>query len=112
MPDSVPDTITRYFEAADHGDTDALVALFTEDAVVIEETKTWRGRTEIRTWQQERAPRQEDEYTPQMSDVDRVTDDEYLVTGDLKGEVPGGQAKLQWRFKLAGGGISHLHIAP
>jgi ketosteroid isomerase-like protein len=112
MPDSVPDTITRYFEAADRGDTDALMALFTKDAVVIEEARIWRGRTEISAWQQERAARQKEEYTPQMSEVDRITDDEYLVTGDLKGEVPGGQAKLQWRFRLAPGGISHLHIAP
>lgn len=110
MPDSVPDVITRYFEAADHGDTDALMALFTEDAVVIEEGKTWRGRTGIRAWQEERASRQAEQYTPQMSEVDRVIGDEYLVTGNLTGEVPNGQVKLQWRFQLTPGGISHLHI--
>jgi len=110
MPDSVPDVVTRYFEAADQGDTDALVALFTNDAVVIESGRTWRGSAEIRAWQQERAARQEEQYTPQVLDADQVTADEYLITGDLRGEVPGGQVKLQWRFGLTPDGISHLHI--
>ena len=39
MPSPVPDAITGYFEADARRDIDAIVALFTEDAVVIDEAK-------------------------------------------------------------------------
>lgn len=42
----------------------------------------------------------------------RTGEDEYLVTGSLEGNFPGGTAKLNWRFTLAGDRIRHLHIAP
>jgi len=41
----------------------------------------------------------------------RTGEDEYLVTGSLEGNFPGGTAKLNWRFTLAGDRIRHLHIA-
>ena len=39
-------------------------------------------------------------------------DDEYIVTGRLEGNFPGGTAALRWRFALAGDLIRRLHIAP
>lgn len=43
MTTAVPEVVTRYFEADARRDIDALVALFTDDAVVIDEGKTRRG---------------------------------------------------------------------
>jgi hypothetical protein len=47
-----------------------------------------------------------------FTDADRTGPDKHLVTGSLTGNLPGGTAKLRWRFALAGDSIQHLHIAP
>jgi len=57
MPGPVPDVITRYFEADARRDTDAIVALFTEDAVVIDEGEEWHGISKIRAWREGPAAR-------------------------------------------------------
>jgi hypothetical protein len=110
MPSAVPDVITRYFRADSRRDTDAIVALFTEDAVVVDEGQTWRGVSEIRAWRDGPASRYR--YTTELSGTDRTAENEYLVTGGLTGNFPGGTAKLKWRFTLADDSIGHLHIAP
>ena len=102
--------ITRYFEADARRDTDAIVALFTEDAVVIDEGEDWHGISKIRAWREGPAARYE--YTTELYDTVRRDDDEYLVTGSLEGNFPGGSAALRWRFTLAGDRIRNLHIAP
>lgn len=50
MDTPVPDVVTRYFEADARRDTDAVVALFTGEAVVVDERQTWQGTTRIREW--------------------------------------------------------------
>jgi ketosteroid isomerase-like protein len=110
MPASVPEVITRYFDADARRDTDTIVSLFTEDAVVIDESETWRGSNEIRAWREGPAARYE--YTTEVHGTDRAGDDEYIATGRLEGNFPGGTAALRWRFTLAGDLIRRLHIAP
>ena len=110
MPSPVPDVITRYFEADAQRDIDAIVALFTEDAVVIDEAETWRGISKIRAWREGPAARYQ--YTTEVFGTDRRGDDEYLVASRLEGNFPGGTAELGWRFTLAGDRIRQLHIAP
>ncbi len=110
MPSAVPDVITGYFEADGRRDTDALAVLFTDDAVVVDEGRTYRGGGEIRAWR--RGPASQYQYTTQLSGTDRTGPDEYLVTGSLTGSFPGGTATLRWRFTVVGNSIRHLHIAP
>jgi ketosteroid isomerase-like protein len=43
MSGAVPAVIDRYFEADARRDTDAVVALFTEDAEVSDEGQRWHG---------------------------------------------------------------------
>ena len=105
-----PDVISRYFEADARRHIDAIVALFTEDAVVVDEGKTWRGIGKIRAWRE--GPASLYQYTTEVFDTNATGEDEYLVTGRLEGNFPGGTAELKWRFTLAGDRISHLHIAP
>jgi ketosteroid isomerase-like protein len=110
MPSTAPDAITAYFEADHRRDVDAVVALFADDAVVVDEGETRRGPGEIRAWRQGPASRYQ--YTTEVFATDRIGEDEYLVTGRLDGNFPGGTANLRWRFILAGNRIRHLHIAP
>ena len=49
---------------------------------------------------------------PTLLGADRTGEDEYLVTGRIDGNFPGGTAALKWRFTLAGDRIKRLHIAP
>ncbi len=85
------------------------VALFTADAEVVDESKTWRGISGIRAWREGTASRYQ--YTTEVFDTQSAGEDGYLVTGRLQGNFPGGTAKVKWRFTAARDRISHLHIA-
>jgi ketosteroid isomerase-like protein len=110
LDDSVPSAIAGYFEADARRDTEAIVGLFTEDAVVIDEGGSWRGVDKIRAWRE--GPAAKYEYTTELFGADRTGDDEYLLTGRIDGNFPGGTAALKWRFTLAGDRIVQLEIAP
>jgi len=42
LPDNVPDVVGRYFDLAARRDVEAIVALFTDDAIVTDEGETRR----------------------------------------------------------------------
>ena len=109
MSIDVPDVINSYFDADARRDTDAIVALFTDGGVVIDEGETWRGSTEIRAWREGTAARYQ--YTTEVFDTESTAEDTYLVTGRLEGNFPGGTADVTWRFTLDGDRIRELHIA-
>jgi ketosteroid isomerase-like protein len=105
----LPDAITRYFEADARRDTDAILALFTEEAIVVDEGKEHAGIDRIRYWREEVTSRYE--YTTEVVDARRTGKHEYVLTGRLAGNFPGGTADLSWRFTLDGDHISRLYIA-
>jgi ketosteroid isomerase-like protein len=108
---SIPETfvITRYFETDARRDIDAIVALFTDEAVVVDEDQTYQGTAEIRGWQEGAASKYQ--YTTEVLGTERTGEDSYLVTGRLTGNFPGGIVELKWRFTIHGDLISHLEIA-
>jgi ketosteroid isomerase-like protein len=110
MSNAVPEVITRYFEADSRRDIDAIVTLFTDDAIVVDAGETRRGTSEIRAWQA--GPASQYQYTTEVLGTESTGRDEYVVTGRLDGNFPGGTAELKWRFTVAGDRISDLHIAP
>jgi hypothetical protein len=105
---ALPAVVGRYFDADAARDHDAVVALFTDTAVVEDEGGTWSGIDEIRAWRHGPASRYE--YTTDVFGGDRIGDDEYRVTGRLTGNFPGAAADLAWRFTLEGDRIRRLHI--
>jgi hypothetical protein len=46
-----PPAIERYFECDSRHDVEAILALFTPDAVVIDDGRIWQGQADIRAWQ-------------------------------------------------------------
>ena len=108
MSDPVRDVINRYFEADARRDVDEVVALFTDDAVVVDDGETKRGAGEIRAWRE--GPVSRYRYTTRVFDSRRTGDDEFYLTGRLDGDFPGGTAELTWRFTLTGDRIRRLHI--
>jgi hypothetical protein len=110
MSIALPDVVARYFEADARRDIDAIVALFTDDAVVVDEGQTRRGLAEIKEWQVGPASRYE--YTVEVGGVDAAGQNRYRVTGRLEGNFPGGTANLEFDFTIAGELIERLEIAP
>ena len=102
--------VDRYFEADARRDIEAIVALFTDDAVVLDERRTWSGREAIRAWQHGPASRYR--YTTHLAGIARTGAESYRATGHLEGNFPGGTAVLNWDFTLAGDRITRLEIAP
>ena len=107
---SAPETsvITHYFEADARRDIDAIVALFSDDAVVGDEGQTYHGREAIRGWREGAASVYQ--YTTQVDNTKHFDAESYLVTGRLTGNFPGGTAALQWRFTVQNDLISRLEI--
>jgi hypothetical protein len=102
--------VRRYFELDANRDIDSMLALFSDDATVVDEGETRQGIAEIRAWQTGPASRYT--YTTQVLGTVALTPDRYVVTGRLTGNFPGGTAELKWDFTVAGGRIGRLVIAP
>jgi uncharacterized protein (TIGR02246 family) len=109
MSNSVPDVVSRYFSALNSRDGDGLLALFTPDAVVVDEGETWLGTGEIRTWVEDIAFRFQ--YTAEVLGVETAGDGDYVARTRLEGNFPGGSVELTVRFDLDGGQIRRLEIA-
>src|SRR5260370_38506344 len=106
MSPQVPAVITGYFEADKRRDIDAVVALFTADAVVVDEGQTWRGVAAIRGWRE--GPASLYQYTTEVQAAERTGGGTYRGGGRLAGNFPGGTAGLIWAFTAAGGRVSRL----
>lgn len=110
MHTSAPAVIQRYFEAQSARDFDALIALFADDAVVIDEGQTRRGAHEIRAWRQDTVSAYE--YTTDVRGLESVSDGTYVARVRLEGNFPGGTVDLRYRFSVDGDLIRRLEIAP
>ena len=103
-----PEIIRRYFDLASKPDQEGYFALFSDDAVVTDEDKTYRGLTEIQRWRSE-VPLVS--YT--ITDV-TSTGNQTTVTTTISGDFPGSPfAGLKYRFQRYDD--THIHqltIAP
>jgi SnoaL-like protein len=110
----LPTIISEYFAASDRGDQNALVACFTEDALVFDDEREWRGQAAIRRWREKVATAFE--YTVEvrgasaLGPVDGV--ERHDVHMHLEGNFPGGTVDLTNRFGLRDGLIGSLQIVP
>jgi hypothetical protein len=105
-----PDIISRYFQSDADRDIDAIVALFANDATVVDEGETRHGTTEIRAWRTGAASKYT--YTTEVTGTEALGQDRYLVTGRLTGNFPGATADLKWDFTVVDERITRLVIAP
>jgi hypothetical protein len=104
------DLIRRYFDLDANRDIESIVALFSDDAIVVDEGQARHGTEEIRAWQV--GPASKYTYTTEVLDIVPLEADRYVVTGRLAGNFPGGSAELTWDFTVVGARISRLVIAP
>jgi ketosteroid isomerase-like protein len=114
MTSAQPEVIAEYLGAADRRDTDAVVACFAADAVVVDEGRTWRGADAIRRWQDTVATAYQ--YAVELRGADALGEHDgtsrYDFHAHLEGNFPGGQVDLTYRFELRDRRITSLEIVP
>lgn len=103
-----PTAIERYFESDSRRDIEAILALFTSDATVIDDGRAWRGPAEIRAWQL--GPASQYKYTVTLLGIEAAGGETSVAACRLEGNFPGGSAELRFRFTLAQDLIQRLEI--
>lgn len=109
-PDALPPTVTAYLDARDDQRHADAAALFTEDAVVVDDGQTHAGAGEVGAW----TSRTSTEFTYTTTRIgQQVVDAEHAtVVVRIDGDFPGGTATLAQHFELAGDLVSRLVIEP
>jgi ketosteroid isomerase-like protein len=107
MPATLPAPLAAYFSAKNRHDIDAMLAPFSEQAVVKDEGQERRGRAAIREWMEETTRKYR--VTVEVIDVAEA-DATTIVTGLVAGNFPGSPAQLRYSFHLDGGRIARLEI--
>jgi hypothetical protein len=104
----VPEVIRRYFDAAERRDTEAVVATMSAQVEVVDDGRAWHGHDGVRAWKTEVTSAFD--YTTELIGIRDTGPATYVVTGHLTGSFPGGEADLDYAFRLADGLIATLDI--
>jgi hypothetical protein len=105
---SLPEPIAAYF-AADARGAAAVAECFSPHAFVKDEGRTHQGLAAIQAWKA--AASTAFQYTVQPCGLE----DEggfHTVIGRVTGDFPGSPVDLRYRFRLEGGRVASLEIAP
>lgn len=106
MAIDLPKPIAKYFQA-DKGDSEAVVACFSENAVVKDEGQTYTGLDAIKQWKTNSSTQYTYTVEPQaLNESEKQT----IVTGLVAGNFPGSPVNLQYAFTLDGDKITSLEI--
>ena len=104
---TLPDAVTRYFDAANRFDADSAAACFTSDAVVHDEGKDHVGTEAIRSW----VAHTSESYQPQVTVLGaQENGDKLSVAARVAGQFPGSPAELGFELSLRDGKIAELGI--
>jgi len=103
----LPMPISKYFEAQNAHDIDAMLAIFSDHASVHDEGHDAVGRLAIRGWMDETTRKYRVAVVP--TGVDQ-SDAKTIVTALVSGTFPGSPIQLRYRFTVAGEQITDLAI--
>ena len=109
-PDGLPAAIRGFLAAHATRDADAALRAFTATAVVVDDGTTYRGTEEIRGFLSRAGAGFT--YTSTLIGAQRLGDARWVATHRLRGDFPGGEVDLRYRFALDGDRIAELVIAP
>lgn len=109
-PATVPPAIAAYQAAHDRRDVATALARFAHDATVVDDGRTYVGRAGVESFLSTAAS--EYTYPRTLVSANEVAADHWRVTNHLEGDFPGGQVDLSYEFRMAGGFITRLVIAP
>lgn len=103
----LPQPLAPYFAAANAGDVDAQVSLFSANARVKDEGEWRQGHAEIATWARNARASYQHQATPLSVDKDAPV---VFVNAQVAGNFPGSPVVLRYRFELNEGLIDRLEI--
>ena len=105
---NLPSPIQTYFDADERNDGDALVQVFSPDAVVKDEGQSYAGRQAIDAWWREAKAK----YQHVIEPLDGITvmDDVTRVRAKVTGQFPGSPAIINFAFRLSGDQIAELDL--
>lgn len=102
---NLPNIISDLVRAQDNFDSHKYAECFTETAIVYDEGKTHRGKTEIEKW----IRAANDEYKTVMK-PQSFNDDDHILTAEISGTFPGSPLILKYHFELKDSLIQSLKI--
>ncbi len=102
---NVPQVITELIKAQNHFDSSAYADCFTETAVVFDEGKTHKGKTEIKDWIEKAAHQYKVVTKPLEYSADART-----LKAEISGSFPGSPLVLDYQFEFKGQLIDSLKI--
>ena len=104
---TLPKPIANYLAAVEAKDTAMLDLCFTDDALVHDEGRDYRGLAAIRSWKQQTQTK----YKYVMEPLDAsVSGNTVKLRARLTGNFPGSPVDLDYRFTLANDKITALEI--
>jgi hypothetical protein len=107
MTIELPPVVATYFDADRDGNIDAILACFTEDAMVQDEGKMNQGHEAVRAWKIKSSNAYN--YTSVPFSV-TIEAGRTIVTSRLTGDFPGSPLNLSYFFTLRDGKIAALEI--
>ncbi len=107
MKTQLPQPIAAYMQATNAHDTDALLASFTPDALVIDEEQEYHGVAQIRAWREK--TNEQYQFTLDVTDI-AEGGNETVVTTLVSGNFDGSPVQLHFHFTLTGDKIAALSI--
>ena len=106
MTIDLPKPIANYFKA-DKKNGEAIVACFSDEAVVKDEGQTYKGLDAIKQWKANASTKYTYTVEPMFL---RESEEQMIVIGLVAGNFPGSPVNLQYVFKLEGDKIAALEI--
>src|SRR5260221_1011502 len=103
----LPLIIADLLTAQEKYDSNAFSECFSNDAVVFDEGKTYRGKKEVRQWNEMTNAKYKTKYEPlEISN----SEDEIILTAKISGTFDGSPAIIKYHFETKNGKITSLHI--
>jgi hypothetical protein len=103
----VPELLAGYVAAQNARSIDAMLAYFTDDAVVRDERREYRGTSSIRGWMEETTAK----YHPTLEMLDvHTASEEVRLRVSVSGTFPGSPIQLRYDFTLDRDRIARLEI--
>ena len=107
MTAKLPRVLAEYFAATNAHDVEAMIAAFTEDAMVHDEGRDHVGVAAIRAWMKETI----DKYDYKVEPIESSRNgSSAVVLVSLRGKFPGSPITLQYAFTLSGERVAGLEI--
>jgi len=107
MTAKLPRVLAEYFAATNAHDVGAMIAAFTEDAMVRDEGRDHVGVAAIRAWMRETIEKYD--YKVEPIESSRNGSSAVLLVS-LHGKFPGSPITLQYAFTLSGERVARLEI--